>query len=693
MSLETTESLMSSPRLSTTPPPTFRDDFLNTIDTIYDEETQYPEEPLADIYSDIEPSFPLFKLNPPWKLEYSSPDEAQTEMNQFAATQGYAVVSKRSKSSNGVKLKVIYQCWRGGEYCDRRTIGLDAEKRRRGRTKKCNCPFEVILRRHGDIWLLEIGNGSHNHTPSPAVNIPYLRQMAMKKRGLEIEQAIQQGLWPRQITDQLRNEGEHVIAKNIYNIKMDLNKRRLGGRSSIQTLLQDLPNSGDWCIRCRSDNNDILLALFAIHRTSIGFLRLFPYILWMDTTFKTNKFKMPLLDITGMTSTNQTFSAGFCFLSDSTTDSFCWALQQLQSVLAVESIPEPLTVFTDKELAILSAIPMVFTLNHMLCLWHINKCILAHARTPIRQYLEWEIKEAAKKQEIFSLKNGCIRQEKLHRWWRMKQFWHEIVTALTPQDFEQKWQEFQQTYCHEIFSKLIRYIQKEWLNPIYAKMFLHHYTRHYFHFGEVATSRNESAHWAFKRDQQRISLEAIRRLEKEINTYLPIHIEKPQIPIFCVCGKGRGIPCIHQIIPYYNEKKPLPLDLFHLQWHLQEADSPQFHPDLLRIQEPRIRDDRRVWISRGSYTASQASVATSQASGARQDPRGPEGSQGRIPSLWEQLDAVEDAVDREFYEQWSQQGSQQPPTVQSRRRPNTCGNCGVEGHKRPGCPLINRFAS
>jgi hypothetical protein len=45
-------------------------------------------------------------------------------------------------------------------------------------------------------------------------------------------------------------------------------------------------------------------------------LRRYPYVLWMDCTYKTNIYKIPLLDIVGATSTGNSFYAGFAFIQN-----------------------------------------------------------------------------------------------------------------------------------------------------------------------------------------------------------------------------------------------------------------------------------------------------------------------------------------------------------------------------------------
>lgn len=47
----------------------------------------------------------------------------------------------------------------------------------------------------------------------------------------------------------------------------------------------------------------------------------------IDTTYKTNKYKLPLLEIVGITSTEKTYSAGFAFLEREKEETVTWVLE------------------------------------------------------------------------------------------------------------------------------------------------------------------------------------------------------------------------------------------------------------------------------------------------------------------------------------------------------------------------------
>jgi hypothetical protein len=52
----------------------------------------------------------------------------------------------------------------------------------------------------------------------------------------------------------------------------------------------------------------------------------------MDCTYKTNKYKMPLLDIAGVTSTGHMFYAGFAFMHNEKQPSYDSAIRNLARI-------------------------------------------------------------------------------------------------------------------------------------------------------------------------------------------------------------------------------------------------------------------------------------------------------------------------------------------------------------------------
>lgn len=65
--------------------------------------------------------------------------------------------------------------------------------------------------------------------------------------------------------------------------------------------------------RIRDDSN-VVKDIFCAHPDLVKLLIIFPIVLIMDNTYKTNKYKQPLFEIIGMTSTELIFDVAFSYM-------------------------------------------------------------------------------------------------------------------------------------------------------------------------------------------------------------------------------------------------------------------------------------------------------------------------------------------------------------------------------------------
>ena len=111
---------------------------------------------------------------------------------------------------------------------------------------------------------------------------------------------------------------------------------------------------------------DCITDLFWAHPMAIELLNVFSHVLIMDCTYKTNRYRYPLLEIVGVTSTELTFSVAFVFMDHEYEDNYTWAMERLKSLMRSNIFPR--VVVTDRELALINAIHKVFpNTNTLLC--------------------------------------------------------------------------------------------------------------------------------------------------------------------------------------------------------------------------------------------------------------------------------------------------------------------------------------
>jgi len=85
----------------------------------------------------------------------------------------------------------------------------------------------------------------------------------------------------------------------------------------------------------------------------------FSIVLVMDNTYKTNKYRLPLLEIVGVTSTDLTFSTVFVVLSSERESNFIWALERLRELFLRGDVL-PKVIVSNMDLAFMNVISVVF---------------------------------------------------------------------------------------------------------------------------------------------------------------------------------------------------------------------------------------------------------------------------------------------------------------------------------------------
>ena len=411
---------------------------------------------------------------PPDGITDSSEDGLVKQVQDWASQHGYAVVIARSKKNErlGTKRKIWLRCDRGGK-----VVGTCGQKRIHGTSRLNDCPFSATAARTvtskdmGD-WVLEVVDKEHNHRPAPPIAHPSLRSLAMTS---EVQDRIiaetKSRAKPSEMLDRLRDgqdeEAPLFTAMDVKNAKYNIRRKKLGFLSPIQALVQAL-EAGDWWMRLLKDGNEHITHLFFSRPSAQLFLKQFWNVIVMDCTYKTNRYKMPLLVITGVTNLNTTFYVAFCFLRAEDSDDYCWALEQLRELLLHVGVPDPGCILTDRETKCISQIRTVFPdTRHLLCIWHINKNVTANCKEHFADAESWET---------------------------FLKIWNKVIYAPTEAEFEANWTYLKDNYVEEVTS----YLFSTWISH-WKRHFVKCFTDCYLHFDNTSTSRGEGSNAKLKR--------------------------------------------------------------------------------------------------------------------------------------------------------------------------------------------------
>lgn len=129
--------------------------------------------------------------------------------------------------------------------------------------------------------------------------------------------------------------------KQIYNVDAQNNKAARRPISEMQPLLKLLEDD-TYVSRYRVYENKVTARdIFWSHPDSIKLLITFPIVIIIDSTYKTNKYKIRLLEIVGVTSTKMVFSVGFAILESEKEENVTWALEMCKTILKnQENVPQ-----------------------------------------------------------------------------------------------------------------------------------------------------------------------------------------------------------------------------------------------------------------------------------------------------------------------------------------------------------------
>ncbi|XP_077221956.1 protein FAR1-RELATED SEQUENCE 5-like [Tasmannia lanceolata] len=203
---------------------------------------------------------------------------------------------------------------RGGVYRDTRKVTTN-----RGTKETCsrliNCPFRIDGKKKvSGSWILKIGNLENNHRASKDISGHPSSRHLSKEEVLRIKEMIIACIQPNQMLTSLRQSNPQLLAvsRDIYNCIAKSCKEILAGRTPIQALLDKLADGG-FHYNVKNDDEGRLTHLLFAHPKLIALRKSYSNVFVMDCTYKTNKYKMPLLDIVGVTSFNSSFYSCFAF--------------------------------------------------------------------------------------------------------------------------------------------------------------------------------------------------------------------------------------------------------------------------------------------------------------------------------------------------------------------------------------------
>ncbi|KAF5962904.1 transposase [Fusarium bulbicola] len=557
----------------------------------------------------------------PPEAVYTSREALLADINKWAKARGYTFITRRTTHTANGRACIYFSCDRGG---GKYTSVPDNKRKRKRTTQRTECKFSVIGKESlcKTKWSLrhrpDASFSYHNHEPTVGSGVAHTTHRKLADEDvLMVKKLTLAGVEQRQIKSYLlQNTNTLFIDSDLTNCISRAKQDLANGQSHMVALLHHLDTEGFWSRHLIAEDSRLQSVMFA-HPDSVQFARSYPEVLIVDCTYKTNKYKMPLLDMVGVDATGRTFCIAFAYLSGEEEEDFAWALGALRDLYDTNGIPHPSVVLTDRCLACMNAIVSILCFpaaKVMLCLWHINKAVLTFCM-------------------------GAFTKEKDDKqgqeaWKEFYDSWHELVASKSHAIYDQRLKGFLLRYTRS-HPKEVDYLLSTWLNP-HKDKFVKAFVNQYLHLNQFVTSRVEGIHSLLKCHlksskadlfeafqivklvirNQLASLKSAQALEQATRptwrTYIlsgslysqvrgwishkaliMVDMQRERI------GEGlpqctgsfvktTGIPCAHTLMPLIQGNEPLLTSHFHSHWYLQRSGMPPL------VFEPRKVDDRRA---------------------------------------------------------------------------------------------------
>uniref|UniRef100_A0A803MC99 Aldehyde dehydrogenase domain-containing protein n=1 Tax=Chenopodium quinoa TaxID=63459 RepID=A0A803MC99_CHEQI len=142
------------------------------------------------------------QMLPPPPGSYANREQLIEHVGDFAISQGYVVIIKKSRKDKAV----VLGCDRGGVHRNK-----------------------LMGKNDGGVWYIIVKNGTHNHEPMKDIAEHPAARRFSEDEVLRIKEMTEAGLKPRQILKKLRQSNPELLStpKHLYNVKTRLRQGNL----------------------------------------------------------------------------------------------------------------------------------------------------------------------------------------------------------------------------------------------------------------------------------------------------------------------------------------------------------------------------------------------------------------------------------------------------------------------------------
>jgi hypothetical protein len=196
----------------------------------------------------------------------------------------------------------VLGCERGGTY---KPTGKKPKKDGLG-SRKCGCPFRIRGYFHvtSRLWNVSVTNGTHNHELDSALQGHLIAGRLKPDEKELLEELTRNFVAPKNIMSAMKERDPNNVtdARQIYNARWRLKQRSRSTMNEMQHLMKLLDDNNYFFKARTNGESEYVHDIFFAHPKSVCLFNTFPTVLLMDSTYKTNKYGMPLFENVGETS-------------------------------------------------------------------------------------------------------------------------------------------------------------------------------------------------------------------------------------------------------------------------------------------------------------------------------------------------------------------------------------------------------
>jgi len=470
-------------------------------------------------FNDYSSPPPDFNILPPPIESFESQDTALQAIQEWAREHGYALrirSSRKRQKDDAHPFFVYLECDRGGRNIS--TLKANDKRLRKSSSRRRDCPFRCSIRQPrkepDGLWTIqhsEAPHHTHNHGPSFFSTAHPIHRRNARKAKPELLKQIENNkiaqISARDTLSSLQAQFPEapITLRDVENVYSNVKKAMNRGLPAIQAMIMKLGD--EYQFHYALDDHDRLERVLFFHNESLQLLRLFPRSYVLDSTYSTNRFNLPLLDIVGFTATNRSFVIGQAFLTHEEEEDYIWVLNWIRDLYEEYSLPTPESITTDKAGGLHNACAAVWPeVPHLLCRWHIDKDVKAYCQ---KHWLE-------RTNHLSNEARKAVIDERLKEF---NGFWSQLLYAQTEDAYNRIWQTILQRYQYTQ-PKILSYLTRVWLS--FKETFVQAWTDKIRHYGHVDSSRAEGVHRAIKR--RMISKKAhLNDVVDHLTRYLDLH--------------------------------------------------------------------------------------------------------------------------------------------------------------------------